>query len=190
MPALAAVASRRDSEPHQDARGAQQREGALRRRRVRRVRPLPFWRFRSAPKPGRESATAVTPRHRSVQVLGGGLSHLRRAVHADLPVALQARVRALFPRTDILRLCAHIGRATVTDRSESPRAIVTRRRNKKLLGIPPETDDEDADLGVLGIAAALSSAMANCCTAVVEVPIDTARQQLQARAGSPLIHVL
>ncbi len=66
------------------------------------------------------------------------------------------------------------------------------RRNLRLLGTDLERSNgnggaasqADADAGpplaALSVAAALSAMMANCCTAVVEVPLDTARQRLQA----------
>lgn len=53
------------------------------------------------------------------------------------------------------------------------------RRNTKLLGVSEDSECE-RNLGLLGVAAGISSCMANCVTAVVEVPLDTARQRLQA----------
>ena len=53
---------------------------------------------------------------------------------------------------------------------------------------PAVAEEEDEwqgpPLAALSIAAALSAMMANCCTAVVEVPLDTARQRLQAGVAS------
>ncbi len=46
---------------------------------------------------------------------------------------------------------------------------------------PPEPDDDGAPpLGLLVLAAGGAAMLANCCTALVEVPLDTARQRLQA----------
>ena len=58
------------------------------------------------------------------------------------------------------------------------------RRSARLLGVTtdgePLAPDASVDIGLLGLAAGLSSGMANCVTAVVEVPLDTVRQQMQA----------
>ena len=56
-----------------------------------------------------------------------------------------------------------------------------------------EEEDEwqGPPLAALSMAAALSAMMANCCTAVVEVPLDTARQRLQAGvANGSLVTVM
>lgn len=43
---------------------------------------------------------------------------------------------------------------------------------------------DDASLAALSGAAAFSAVLANCCTALVEVPLDTARQRLQGGVAS------
>lgn len=58
------------------------------------------------------------------------------------------------------------------------------RRNLRLLGAEGDTSMEDGSAGpslvALSGVAAVSAMLANCATAVVEVPLDSARQRLQA----------
>ncbi len=60
------------------------------------------------------------------------------------------------------------------------------RRNVRLLtgraaaAAAAEEEPEAPPLALLGLAAGGAAMLANCCTALVEVPLDTARQRLQA----------
>ena len=68
------------------------------------------------------------------------------------------------------------------------------RRNVRLLtrGTAPSGDDgESLPLPTLAAAAGGAAVLANCCTALLEVPLDTARQRLQAGvAAGPLTRVI
>jgi hypothetical protein len=64
------------------------------------------------------------------------------------------------------------------------------RRNVRLLG-RGGVDEEALALPALAAAAGGAAVLANCCTALLEVPLDTARQRLQAGvAAGPLTRVI
>jgi solute carrier family 25 S-adenosylmethionine transporter 26 len=121
-------------------------------------------------------------------ILAGGAGRFRELYAGCVPAALGA---SLFGGLYMLAYQSFYRRNLRLMGADPDRALVPAGNGGNAAVAEEEEEWQGPPLAALSMAAALSAMMANCCTAVVEVPLDTARQRLQAGVASgSMVHTM
>ena len=118
------------------------------------------------------------------RILAGGPSSVKALYAGCFPAAVGASLFGglymLAYQSFYRRNLRFLGADPDKETQSAAGSVASKEGSATAASVEDEEEWSGPPLAMLSMAAALSAMMANCCTAVVEVPLDTARQRLQA----------